>query len=439
MNFKKYFEYASNIGFTDVEFKVQSNKNLSIGVFHKKVEEYTVSRCETYNIRGIYNGNMVSGSTENKDSICAILDQMKENASIIEIKKDQEIFAGSDKYRRKKTYSDELANVSIADKIAMCLELEQKCFDFDERIVEVSNCGYREEEKALTIVNSKGLKLSYKTNSGAFIVGVVAKEGDDIKASFNFKQGQSLKDFDLDEIAKDACEDTIKSLNAIQCKSGKYKAILSPGVFATFLGCYLMSLSGDAVNKGKSLSKDSLNQMVASKKLTVIEDPFTNEYPFLGRTFDDEGVATSKKTIIDKGELKTFLYNIEAAKEANVQSTGNGYGSSEINVGISYVTVKPGRKDLDALAASVKKGIYITNVEGTHAGMNTLSGNFSLQASGYLIEDGKIGTPVNLITIAGNVYDLLKDIREVGNDNKLTRGDINAPSVVIGKLSVSGK
>ena len=87
----------------------------------------------------------------------------------------------------------------------------------------------------------------------------------------------------------------------------------------------------------------------------------------------------------------------------------------------------------------VKKGLQICDVQGLHAGMDALSGNFSLQASGYLIEDGKISKPVNLITIAGNLFKLFEDIIEVGNDSFVTYSGIDCPSVIIKSLVVSGK
>ena len=106
MNFVKCFEYAKKIGFSDVEFKVQTSNKLSISVFQKKVENYSVSENETIYIRGIFNGKMVSGSSENANNVCKILDEMAVNATLIDEEKEQEIFAGSEKYKTFKTSSD---------------------------------------------------------------------------------------------------------------------------------------------------------------------------------------------------------------------------------------------------------------------------------------------------------------------------------------------
>ena len=439
MRLNKYFEYAKQIGFEDVEFKSRTSNKLSISIFHGKVETYSVSENETIYIRGIVDGKMVSGHTENKNSIKAILDQMVQNAALIEEKKEQEIFGGSEKYKNFKTYNNTLANISVADKIALCLDTEKKAYAYDSRIADVEGVDYGETETAMTIVNSKGLKLSYRVSYGTFVVSVVAKSEKDTRTGFKVKIGQSLEDFNVDALVKEACDDAINALDGTQCDSKKYKVLLTPGVFSSLIGVLMSNVSGEQVNKGRTLLKDKLNEVVASKKFTLIENPHNKQYPFFYRAFDDEGVATYKKPIVEKGVLKTFLYNIEAAKEAKVSSTANGYGGASIGIGTSFLEVKPGKKSKEQLCEKIGNGIQITSVQGLHSGMNALSGDFSLQASGYRIENGKITTPVNLITIAGNLFDVFKNIDEVGNDLYLSHSGVLTPSVVIKNLAISGK
>ena len=438
MRVNKYFKVAKELGFEDIEFKSRTSKKLSISIFHEKVENYTVSENETLYIRGIVNGKMVSGITENEKSIERILKEMVENAALIEENKPQEIFGGSESYKRFKTHNDVLANTPVTEKINLCMEVEAKAKAYDSKVSEVE-VEYSETESAMTIVNSKGLKLSYKSSYGVLVASVVAKDESDTRTGFKFNVGQSLEELKADELVKEACDSAINALHGTQCDSKKYKVLLTPNVFSSLIGILMSNVSGDAVNKGKTLLKDKLNEVVASKKFTLTENPHTKAYPFFYRSFDDEGVATSKKTIVGKGVLKTFLYNIEAAKQANKESTGNGYGGAAIGISPAFLEVKPGKKDKDALCAHIKNGIQITSVQGLHSGMNALSGDFSLQASGYRIEDGKITTPVNLITIAGNLFEVFKNIEEVGSDLTLAMSGMLVPSVVIKSLAISGK
>ena len=112
---------------------------------------------------------------------------------------------------------------------------------------------------------------------------------------------------------------------------------------------------------------------------------------------------------------------------------------AQIGVDTSFVYVKPSKKTVDDLLKSINNGIQITDVAGVHSGLNTISGDFSLQASGFRIENGKITTPVNLITIAGNLFDLLKNVVDVGNDSFLALNGTLTPSVVVKNVAVSGK
>ena len=438
MKLDKYFQVAKQLGFQDVEFKSRTSKRLSITVFHHKVENYTVSENETIFIRGIVNGKMVSGTTENQKSIERILKEMVEHARLIEDEKEQEIFAGSEKYKNHKTYKDALSKVNVSQKIQMCLDAEEKALAYDAKVSD-SEVSYNETETAMSIQNSKGLKLSYRVSYGTLVVECVAKHEGDTRTGFKYQIGQELEEFDVDKVVKEACDDAINALHGSQCASGKYNVLFTPSVFASLVGILVANASGEAVNKKRTLLKDKLNQQIASKKLTIVEDPHMKQYPYFYRAFDDEGVATYKKAIVEKGVLQTFLYNIEAAKEANVSSTGNGYGGSNIGISTSFLCVKPGKKSKEELCKQINNGIQITSVAGLHSGMNQLSGDFSLQASGYRIENGEITTPVNLITIAGNLFELFKNITEVGNDVFLTYGGVLTPSVVVKNLAISGK
>ena len=192
------------------------------------------------------------------------------------------------------------------------------------------------------------------------------------------------------------------------------------------------------MQKHSSLFIGKLNQQVASKKITILEQPLLKNCFF--RYFDDEGVATQNKKIVEKGILKTYLHNLETAQREGTTTTGNGYrGGSKIGVGFVNPSIKPGRKSEADLLAKIKTGVYISSVTGLHAGLNPQSGNFSLQAEGFMIRDGKLAEPLSLITVAGNLLDLFMNVREVANNAELQLSGISAPSLLIKSLAVSGK
>ena len=231
---------------------------------------------------------------------------------------------------------------------------------------------------------------------------------------------------------------TVAQLGGEACESKKYKAILHPDVVTSLMKAYIGHANAEEVQKQSSLFIGKIGQKIASKKVTIEDRPLQKN-PF-ARWFDDEGVATYNKPIIKNGVLETYLYNLTTAAKAGVQTTGNGYGGgSKKGISSTFLYLKPGKKNLDQLFEEVGDGVYITDVQGLHAGLNPQSGNFSLQSTGFMIENGKKGKPLDLITVSGNLLELFADVLEVGNDVDVSPNGISAESLLIKKIVVSGK
>ena len=162
--------------------------------------------------------------------------------------------------------------------------------------------------------------------------------------------------------------------------------------------------------------------------------------------FDAEGYPTCRKNVVEKGVLNTLLYNLKTAAVAGKTSTGNaskgGYSSS---VGISPFSmyIENGEFTEEQLLKKAGNGVFINSLGGLHAGANPISGDFSLQSAGFMIENGKKTTHVKSFTVAGNFYDLLQSITAVADNGKLPNAmgitAFGSPSVLISQLSVAGK
>ncbi len=201
---------------------------------------------------------------------------------------------------------------------------------------------------------------------------------------------------------------------------------------------FLMSASAEEVQKQSSFLIGRLGQKVASSKLTIKEKPLQKNVFF--SYFDDEGVATEEKDIVKNGVLKNYFYNRETAKKDNVASTGNGqWQGGKIGIGYNNIVIKGGKKTFDEMIAPIEKGVYITEIAGLGTGMNSQSGDFSCQAQGFMIENGKLTTPLNLITISGNLLKMLGDIKDIDNNVVLRLNSIASPDVLIKKMSIGGK
>lgn len=441
MKYDKYFEAAKANGIEQYEVKmVKQATPLKFEIFRGEIGSYTSSDVTTIMARGIKNGKFGQASSESIDRNTAnfLAEQVAGNSEVIDSDDYAEIFAGSEKYKKFSTFNKQLETVSADEKIAFAKNVEKLIKELDPRVTEIE-MQYSETVVEQEIVNSKGLKLKQKINYFVYYASVVVKEGEETKNGFVIRFGNDYSTLDADEIAKEAVGDAVNQLGGAPVASKKYKCVLDRDVVADFLMFYSTAVNAELVQKNSSALAGKLNEKVASTKVTLEEKPLSKNC--LGRFFDDEGVACYNKTIIDKGVLKTYLYNLATAHKDGVTTTGNGYQGAGGKMGVSTcnLVLKQGRLSKDDLFAKVNNGLYITEVAGLHSGLNSVSGDFSLQASGYEIVDGKIANPVTLITVAGNLYEMFNEVQLVGSDSKLSHTSITCPSVVVKKLAVAGK
>jgi len=138
--------------------------------------------------------------------------------------------------------------------------------------------------------------------------------------------------------------------------------------------------------------------------------------------------------------LQTYSYNVRTAHKDGVSTTGNGYkGRTGIGIRAVNVSIKPGKLSEEQLLEKVHEGLYITSMQGMHSGLNPQSGNFSLIAHGFMSKEGKLAEPVSLITVAGNLYTLFNDVKEVASNIELQTNSYSVPSIYVKELQVSGK
>ncbi len=441
MKYDKFFELAKAAGIEDCELSISTSYSLSISLFHGEIDSYSTSKSMAFLARGIYKGKMgsVVSDVYNKDSAEFFVKQIVNNAKVIENDDPVFIFKGSEKYRKINTFNKELSKISVEDKLNKLYELEKKVKEGDSRIIEIESTGYEESESTLTVLNSHGLKLNQKNNNFVYYGGAVAKEGEQVKTGFDLFFDNDFSHFNADELAKSIVKETVGQLGGYQCESSTYKAVLSPDVVKSFMNAYVSSAVAEDVQKNSSLFVGKLNQKVASRKVTIDDKPHAKT--LFAKSFDDEGVATKNLSIIKNGVLEHYLYNLTTAAKEGVESTGHGAvgGGSKVGTTTWFLEMKPGKKSQEQLFEEIGNGVYITSVQGLHAGLNSRSGNFSLQSTGFMVENGKVTHPLDIITVSGNLVDLFTNITEVGSDSKDFISGMRCPSVIVKKINVSGK
>lgn len=442
----KIFQKGREKGLNDMEVYYSAGRSLTLKVFQKELDTYNLSESEGLSLRGVYKGKMGYSYTEKVDdtSIDQLVRDVLENAVIIDSDDEEFIFEGSKEYKKVDSFNPALSNVSEEKKIEFVKSLEEEAFKLDKRIESVEVCVYGDGYGEIIMSNTKGLFLQDKSNIAYTYIVVVAKEGEDIKTGMAYRTGNDFTKFNARDIAKEAVDEALALLGAKSVKSGDYDVIIRNSAAADLLEAFTGIFSAEAVQKNLSLLKGKLNDKIASDKFTLIDDPYM-EGGLASKSFDGEGVACKYKKVVDKGVLKTYFHNLKTAKKDGVETTGNaskGSYKSSLGISPSNFYVEKGERGLNEMIADINKGILITELQGLHSGLNTVSGDFSLAALGFLIENGKISRPVEQITVAGNYFEMLKNIEETGSDLKfgLPGGScIGSPSLKIKKLSIAGE
>ena len=438
--YAKYFELAKEKDIEALELHVSRDYSLGFSLFHGEVDSYSLEDERSLSARGIYNGKIGFVGTEKIDKTTPefVIDAVIDTAKSIEKNDPAIIFPGSPKYRKGNVYNPAIRALAVEQKLANLYEIERKLKEADPRISEVETVSYSESDSEGEMINSYGLHLKAKSNYFYYYASVLVKDGEAMRDGDKIFLSKDPEEFNIDKFVKDVVEDALSKIGATSLPSKKYPVVLAPKVAASLVSAYLSGASAEQVQKKSSLLEGKLHQLIASKKLTVSEAPLTKNCFF--RYFDDEGVATYNKTIVEKGMLQTYAYNLLTAKKDNVKTTANGYGGGgRTGTGFVNLVVRPGKKSFAAMIAPIKEGVLIKEVKGLHAGLNPQSGNFSLQATGFLIENGKVSRPVNLITVAGNLRDLFLDIKDIASDSELQLSSITSPSILIKKLAISGQ
>lgn len=440
------FEHGRKEGFADMEIYYENNSSFSCKVFKGEIDDYIISREGGISFRGVYNKQMGYSYTEKIDesAIGVLIEMAKANAQIVENNEEEIIFKGSKEYKDIGLYSDSLVEVSTDKKLDFIKELEREAYSIDKRVINVNNCIYNDYENERGLYNTKGLNRNEKSNAAFFYISVIVRENSEIQSDVAFETYRDFKDFDVRSLAKRAVDKALSYLGAKSIKSETYTILLENFASADLLKTFSDIFSADSVQKGRSLLKDKLGEAVGSMSLTITDDPFMAN-GVASRSFDSEGVASERISLIEEGILQGLLHNLRTARKDGVESTGHGYRTSykgAITVAPSNLYIQPGLNTYEDMVSSMDEGLIITELQGLHSGANTVSGDFSLAAKGYYVKDGRIERPVNQITIAGNFYDVLKNIEAVGEDLAFTIPDmtyIGSPTLKIKNIAVAGE
>ncbi len=442
---QEIFQKAKDYGFRDAEIYYVSGNSFDVRIFKGEVSQYKNQSHEGLSFRGTYEGKMGYAFTERLDLsvIDTLIQNAAGNAKIIEEAEAEKLFEG-EAYEKVEAYNESLKDFSAEQKIQMAKEIDSLAYGFDPRVKVVSYSVLGTGEDTVYMANTRGLELSHRSNSAyAYVIPQVEENGV-TKVAVDFWMGRDLKELSPKALAEKAVGKALSYLGAAPIATEALPVIFDNVTAAELLFTFAGNFFAENVHRGLSLLKGRLGEQIASEKVSIRDDGIYKNS--LGNLpFDSEGVATKQKSVIESGKLQTFLYNLKAAQKDGCKSTGNGFKpnfKSPVATACTNFYIVPSEQGLDDIIKSVERGFLVTELAGLHSGANTISGDFSLSAEGFLIENGKKSRPIDKVTVAGNFFELLKNVEAVANDLRFDlpspNGTIGSPSLLISKLSISG-
>ena len=331
-------------------------------------------------------------------------------------------------------------DMAETEKIDLALALERDALAYDPRVNRMGYCSVETGVAETHISNTKGLKADSTQRYSYVVLEPILKDGGEEQSAFSFKFGPEMVHYD--SVIKESVENALMQFNASAVDSGEYRILLRNDAAGDLIQAFSSMFFAEQVQKGLSLMKDKVGEQIASPAVTILDDPFEEDNP---RAFDAEGVPSVLTTVVENGVLKSYLYNLKSALKDGVASTSNAGragASAPVETAPSNFYLRKGEQSFDELRTALGNGLIITEISGLHAGLNPISGDFSLIAKGQLVENGAIVRSVDQITVAGNFLTLLQNIEALGSDLRFgppMGGRIGSPSILISKLIVSGK
>ena len=435
--------YCQALGIAEYELYYQVGGSTQVEYFMHEINEFSSSLGGGVCFRCIVDGKMGYASTQalNEEEAKAVVERAVDNAKNLEAEDEVFLGEGGQEYEPLELNVYELPTTE--ELIATVAATQEKLYANEGVIDGCQSQGFVEQSR-IAIVNSKGLDLSYENTASGLVTVAVVTNGQEMENSFKFKLGK-LSDIDTDELTRKAAESARQKLGGDVAPTGQYPVVFNPDAMCSLLQVFSSAFSSEAAQKGLSKLAGREGEVIASDIVTLVDDPFHKENPE-PMNFDAEGSPTHRKNVIENGVLNTLLYNLKTAHKAGKRTTGNASkGGYTAPVGISPFTMylAGGEMTEDELLEKVGYGVYITDLSGLHAGANPISGDFSLQSSGFMIRDGKKAEYVKSFTVAGNFYELLKNITAVANNVTLPmamgKTTFGAPSTWVDGLSVAGK
>ena len=335
-------------------------------------------------------------------------------------------------------YSADVAGLDTALKIETAKRAEDAALNSDPRISNSEGASFDNYVGRHIFANSRKFAAEYRSSYCSLSTSPVAREGESMERDYWYTMARGFSGLEAPEqVGRMAAQRALRRLNAVKVDTQRVPVVFEPRTARSLLDNIFEAVHGMSIYRQESFLAGKLGEKVASEDVTVIDDA-TLPGLFGTSPFDDEGVASRRTVVIERGVLKSYLMNTYAARKLGLKTTGNASRGLTGNAGIGHGNffLEPGVQTPEQIIAGILNGFYVTELMGF--GVNVVTGDYSRGAAGLWIRNGELAFAVSEVTIAGNLNDMLKGIEAIGSDLEF-RGSVAAPTIKMGEMTVGGK
>ena len=429
---QELLDEAKRQGASAAEAGLSQEKGLSVSVRLGDVETIE-HHCDQGLGITVYFGQRKGSASTTDLSIESIKETVSAACSIARYTSEDE-FAGLPEKEALATEFPDLDlnhpwTISAGEAIALAIECEDAARAYHADISNSEGASINTHQGLRVMGNTLGFIHGYYSTRHSLSCSVLAQRGDSMQRDYWYSVARNAENLEpAVDVGKKAAARTIERLQARSLSTRQCPVLYSAECASGLLGSFIGAISGGNLYRKSSFLLNALDQQIFPDFVHIHEQPYL--LGALGSAaYDSEGVATRSRDMVSNGILRSYVLGTYSARKLGLHSTGNAGG-------VHNLTIAPGGLDFQAMLKKLDTGLLVTELMGQ--GVNMVTGDYSRGAAGFWVENGQIQYPVEEITIAGNLKDMLKNMIDVGNDVDF-RSNIRTGSILVERMSIAGE
>jgi PmbA protein len=439
-------------GADEVEAYLESSTNTRVDVSDGRLEAVTTATAQGIGMRALAGGGLGIAAGSNLDPAGrADLAEQAVALARVATPDPARVLADPEPIRAADLdiVDQRLLGLSVDAMTDLVIRAERAAREADARVEGTHIARFGRVAGRIAVVNSRGVAATFEATTCYLSLSVVVRDGPDAERGYASVISRNLAPIDPEDIGQRAVRRALTSLGGTVLPTRRASVVMEPEVVGELLRGLAQALSGDAAVKGRSLFAarpgfpSPIGTSVAAAVVDLADEGWLPGAPST-MPCDGEGVPTRRTPLIADGILSGFLHNVESGWRAGAASTGNGVRASYKalpEVSTTNLVLRPGQRDASAIIAGVEDGLYVVGTRNV-GGINAVSGDYSVGASGRRIVNGELAEPISGVTLAAPMLDLLRNVQEVGSDLRWVSGQgsvVGTPTVRIDDVTIGGR